>query len=87
MTEDATPRLMYDVAAAARQLSLSRTTVFDLLRRRELMSVKVGARRLFAHADLVDFTNRLRNESGAGTTTSPAPLEEKAGATAIPNRP
>jgi excisionase family DNA binding protein len=70
------PRLMYSIPTAARQLSLSRSTVFDLLCRNELTSVKVGARRLVAHSDLEAFIERRRtNESATGPRLRAALME------------
>lgn len=60
---ESAPRIMYSVPEAARQLSISRSTLFDLLRRHELVGVKVASRRLLCHDDLVDYANRLRNEN------------------------
>ena len=34
------PRIMYSVPEAARQLSISRSTLFDLLRRHQIVGVK-----------------------------------------------
>ena len=59
MCEDA-PRLMYDVATAARQLSVGRSTLYELLRRGELASCLIGTRRLLAHDDLVAFVRAHR---------------------------
>lgn len=80
----AVPRLMYSIPTAARQLSLSRSTVFDLLRRNELASVKVGARRLVAHTDLEAFIERRRrNESATGPRHPAALREDRSGAAAL----
>jgi excisionase family DNA binding protein len=76
------PRLMYDVPTAARMLSLSRSTVFELLQRNEIASVKVGARRLFAHSDLEVFIERHRtNESATGRLS---PVAHREGSISAP---
>jgi len=57
-------RLVYDVADAARMLSLSRSTVFELIASNQLVSFKVGSRRLLAHEDLRAFVDRRRASAG-----------------------
>jgi excisionase family DNA binding protein len=74
------PRILYSVPEAARQLSISRSTLFELLRRHELVGVKVASRRLLRHDDLVDYANRLRNENAAGPRLPAALMETSSGA-------
>ena len=53
-------RLMYDIEEAAAMLSISRSMVYVKMRTGQIASVKVGARRLFAHSDLETFIARHR---------------------------
>jgi excisionase family DNA binding protein len=65
------PRLVYSVGDAARQLGVSRSTLFVLVKNNELASIKVHTRRLIAHADLVDYIRLHRineREDGAHDT-------------------
>jgi excisionase family DNA binding protein len=49
----------YNVAEACSTLSIKRTLLFELLRRREIASVKVGRRRLIIAASLDAYLDRL----------------------------
>ena len=56
---DTRVKLAYSVDEACSATSLGRTAVFDLLRRGELTSVKVGRRRLIPVASLDAYLARL----------------------------
>ena len=60
-TEEA-PRLMLTVEEAARRLSVSRTTLYDLLQRGEIESVHIGSLRRVPVDCLEDFVTRCRRE-------------------------
>jgi len=55
----ALPRLAYSVAEAADVLGVGRTLAYDLIRRGELRSVKIGARRVVRHDALVAYLDSL----------------------------
>jgi excisionase family DNA binding protein len=58
--QQATPaKRAYNVADACSMLSIKRTLLFELLRRREIASVKVGRRRLILAASLDAYLDRL----------------------------
>jgi len=52
-------KLAYSTEEAATALSIGRTQLFDLLRRNEIVSVKVGRRRLIPAASLTAYLTRL----------------------------
>jgi excisionase family DNA binding protein len=56
---------MYGVSEAVHQMSVSRSTIFTYIASGELASVRVGTRRLIAHADIVDFIRRHRTNENA----------------------
>ncbi|HSZ31247.1 MAG TPA: excisionase family DNA-binding protein [Pseudonocardiaceae bacterium] len=56
---DTRVKLAYSVDEACSATSLGRTAVFDLLRRGEIASVKVGRRRLIPVASLDAYLARL----------------------------
>lgn len=60
-TEEA-PRLMLTVEEAARRLSVSRTTLYDLLHRGEIESVHIGSLRRVPVDCLEEFVARCRRE-------------------------
>lgn len=60
------PRLLYALPGAARQLSVSLKKLEELVRDGEVMSVKIGRRRLVAREDLEDYVNRLRGMAPPG---------------------
>jgi excisionase family DNA binding protein len=62
-------KLLYTVEEAALLLSLSRTSVFQLISDHRLAAVKIGGRRRIAHRALDDFVAEL--SSGAGPNTVP----------------
>jgi excisionase family DNA binding protein len=56
---DARGKLAYSIDEAFPALSIGRTQLFDLLRRGEITSVKVGRRRLIPAASLDAYLARL----------------------------
>jgi len=54
-------KLLVTVEEAAQLLSINRSTVYDLIGRGHLPSVKIGRRRLISRQSLVDFINRSEN--------------------------
>lgn len=71
--EDVAPgsRLLLTVTAAASALSLSRSTVYELIRRGEIESVKIGGTRRIRPDALEAFRARLA-DSEAHSATEPA---------------
>jgi excisionase family DNA binding protein len=57
-----TSRLLLTPEEAARQLSLSRTVVYELLLAREIESIKIGRSRRIPHEALTTFIERMRRE-------------------------
>ena len=55
--------LLYDVDEAARALRLSRTLIYELIRSRQLRTVKLGRRRLIPVAALVEYVDSLSEAS------------------------
>jgi excisionase family DNA binding protein len=55
-------RLLLDIPAAARQLSISRTTLYELLKAGEIESMKIGALRRISLAALHNYTARKAAE-------------------------
>ncbi|MFN2488614.1 MAG: excisionase family DNA-binding protein [Actinomycetota bacterium] len=55
-------RLLVDVREAANRLSLGRTTVYELINRGDLESVRVGRSRLIPSDALTAFVDRVRRE-------------------------
>lgn len=63
---DAKTPLLLTVNEAARQLSLARSTVYELLLTRQLVSVKIGRARRVPLESIRDFIERLKEaERGA----------------------
>ena len=56
------PRLMLTIEEAARRLSVSRSTLYDLLQRGEIESVHIGSLRRVPVDCLEDFVARCRRE-------------------------
>ena len=56
------PKLAFDVNEAAGMLSISRRTLYELLRSGELRSIKIGSRRLVRMSDMTEF---LQNHEDA----------------------
>ncbi|MBP2321550.1 excisionase family DNA binding protein [Kibdelosporangium banguiense] len=54
--------ILFDVPSAARQLSISRTTLYELLKAGEIDSVKIGALRRIPLAALHAYTARKAAE-------------------------
>ncbi len=54
-------KLLVSVEEAAQLLSINRCTVYDMLGRGDLPSVKIGRRRLISRQSLVDFISRSEN--------------------------
>jgi excisionase family DNA binding protein len=52
-------RLLYTPTEAAALLSISRSTIYELIARGELASVRIGASRRVAAAALADYVQRL----------------------------
>jgi excisionase family DNA binding protein len=52
--------LLLTVTEAAHRIGLGRTVTYDLIRRGELRSLKIGGSRRVATADIEEFVNRLR---------------------------
>ena len=57
------PARLLGVREAGQYLSIGRSTVYELLARGELESVRIGDRRLIKVEDLDDYVNRLRAAS------------------------
>lgn len=55
-------KLAYSVDESCSTLSIGRTVLFDLIRRGEIASVKIGARRLIPAASLEAYVARLVTE-------------------------
>ncbi|MBT6088564.1 MAG: helix-turn-helix domain-containing protein [Rhodospirillaceae bacterium] len=53
----------YSIKETARRLSLSSRHVYRLISRGEIQSVLVGRRRLIRRKDLIQFLNKLPNQS------------------------
>ncbi|MGH3833188.1 MAG: excisionase family DNA-binding protein [Pseudonocardiaceae bacterium] len=69
MPDTTTTKLAYSTEEACSALSIGRTALFDLLRRNEITSVKVGRRRLIPAASLDAYLARLITEQNDGGTT------------------
>lgn len=60
------PRVLLTVEAAADQLSISRTRMYELLKQGEVTSVRVGRLRRIPAESLVTFTARLISAQTTG---------------------
>lgn len=58
------PPLLLTVDQAAARLQVSRWTVYNLIRSRELASVTIGRSRRISEAALLDYIARLSEEGG-----------------------
>jgi excisionase family DNA binding protein len=67
---DTRVKLAYSIDEAFLALSIGRTQLFDLLRRGEITSVKIGRRRLIPAASLDAYVARLVTEQNSGETTA-----------------
>ena len=56
-------KLLLTIQEAAHRIGLGRTFTYDLIRRGELRSLKIGAARRVAVADVEEFVTRLREAS------------------------
>ena len=56
---ETTERLAYNIDEACQALSIGRTILFELIRRGDITSVKVGRRRLIPADSLRDYLTRL----------------------------
>ncbi|MGH3769600.1 MAG: helix-turn-helix domain-containing protein [Pseudonocardiaceae bacterium] len=65
---ETTAKLAYGIDEGCSTLSIGRTAMFDLLRKGEIKSVKIGRRRLIPAASLEAYVGRLVAEQ----TGSPA---------------
>ena len=63
--ENATSRLLLTVDNVAHLLSINRSTVYDMLGRGDLPSVKIGRRRLISRQALIDFISRSEHEGSS----------------------
>jgi excisionase family DNA binding protein len=55
---------LLNVEEVQARLNCGRSTVFELLKKRDLRSVKVGRRRLVSEASLAEFIERLDRQAG-----------------------
>jgi hypothetical protein len=76
------PRLCHPISSAAYELGIGRSSLFVLLKRREIDSILVAGRRVIPHDSLVSYVHRLQKESGAEGPTPSAPHLEAADAAA-----
>lgn len=60
------PKLAYSPGEACSTLSIGRTVLFDLLRRNEITSIKIGRRRLIPAESLEAYLARLVAEQTGG---------------------
>jgi len=65
----AAPRLLLSVEEAAHALSVGRTTLYDLIARREVEAVHIGRRSLLTADSIAEYVERLRT---AGDRLRPA---------------
>jgi excisionase family DNA binding protein len=68
--DDVAPKLLLTPEEAAEVLSLGRTTVYRLLAREALPSVKIGASRRIPFVALREYVDRVMAETGYGRTAS-----------------
>ena len=61
---DTSAPLLLTPAEAARRLSLARSTLYELLLRREIESITIGRARRIPMSALVAYIDRLRREQG-----------------------
>lgn len=64
---DTLSKLAYSVDESCSTLSIGRTVLFDLLRRGEITSVKIGRRRLIPASSLDEYVARLVAEQTGGS--------------------
>ena len=63
MTAVGNRRVLYTVEETAQILTISRWKVFDLIRLRELRSVKIGGLRRVPHSAIDEYITRLLSEA------------------------
>lgn len=56
-------KLAFDVNEAAEMLSISRRTLYELIRSERIGSIKIGSRRLVRLTDLTDFLDSCENDA------------------------
>lgn len=66
MRDATVPKRAITIDEACTSLSIGRTVLFDLLRRNEITSVKVGRRRLIPAVSLDEYLARLVAEQAGG---------------------
>lgn len=66
MAEQTAERL-HDIPALMERLNLGRNSVFDLIRTKQLRSIKVGRRRLVSESALVECIARLDQQGGTAS--------------------
>jgi len=64
--QGAVPKLLLTVEEAAQALSLGRTFVYDLVMRRQIVSIKVGCKRRIPVTALHEFVARQLTQEGYG---------------------
>ena len=64
--------LLLSIEESAAQLRIGRSRMFDLIRRGEVLSVKVGGSRRIPYDSLKDYVNRLVTEQGTPDGDQPA---------------
>ena len=64
--------LLLSIEESAAQLRIGRSRMFDLIRRGEVLSVKVGGSRRIPYDSLKDYVNRLVTEQGTPEGDQPA---------------
>jgi excisionase family DNA binding protein len=62
-----TSRILVDYLEAAHRLSVGRTTIYGLVDRGELRTVKIGRRSLITVESLRAYVERLTGSNGEGT--------------------
>jgi excisionase family DNA binding protein len=55
-----TTKIAYSINEASAACGISRTTIYGLIKAKELTAVKIGVRTLIAHADLEALIERKR---------------------------
>lgn len=66
MDTSESPRMLLDVKEAAHRLGIGRSKLYQLLQTRELVSVRVGRRRLVVPESLGDFIAKRVAEDAVG---------------------
>lgn len=68
----------YSLSDAARIAGVSRTRIFDAVRRRELTIRKAGRSSIVTHGDLIDWINSLpvKGKSAASTSWAVIPTDK-----------